>query len=368
MAFRAPIWCAAAAALALAAWAPRTQVQPGATEPADAPPPPAANHAIIVGDAAPGLPGLTWIGGEPVTAFEPGRMYAVCFWTAWSAPGVRSLAEISSMQKRFAALKLTAVAISTTDAVNSAADVKSAVIESGSAVTCAVATDEGAAWTAYMRAAEQEAVPTVFVIDPRGTLASVGTVADAERTLSEISQGMFDAAAARSASQKRLSTLLRARPLEAAYRRSFRERNWDDASRYATQLVQLDAQLFGFYAVRRAGITLYEQRDPLGALMYLQSAVGSTIRDNPAALAGAAELIVRSGDLATRGQELALTAARRAADLTGNTDPAMLSTLALVYEERGDEGRAAALLTKAIDAEPQPAAREALRDRLNQLK
>src|SRR5947208_1155637 len=46
---------------------------------------------LHVGDRAPGLSVSKWLKGEPVTQFQPGKVYVVEFWATWRQPCIKSI-------------------------------------------------------------------------------------------------------------------------------------------------------------------------------------------------------------------------------------------------------------------------------------
>src|SRR5688572_27446227 len=69
---------------------------------AQASPPAARPHALMVGDPAPALSVARWLKGMPIARFEPGRVYVVEFWATWCGPCIRGMPHLSELQARFA--------------------------------------------------------------------------------------------------------------------------------------------------------------------------------------------------------------------------------------------------------------------------
>ena len=80
----------------------------------DAPP------ALVVGSQAPPLKVSRFLKGEPITSFEPGKIYVIEFWATWCGPCVAAMPHVSELQKQFPAV--TFVGVNVWDEEESAAE------------------------------------------------------------------------------------------------------------------------------------------------------------------------------------------------------------------------------------------------------
>ena len=87
--------------VSLSAVAAQAQQPPAQSAPATAP---ATQPAVTlhIGDPAPPLGPGRWLKGEPVSAFEPGKVYVVEFWATWCGPCIAAIPHISDLQKQHA--------------------------------------------------------------------------------------------------------------------------------------------------------------------------------------------------------------------------------------------------------------------------
>ncbi len=64
--------------------------------------PSAIQPTFKIGDTAPALEPMTWLQGNPVTKYEPGRVYVVEFWATWCPPCLRAIPHLSALQQKYA--------------------------------------------------------------------------------------------------------------------------------------------------------------------------------------------------------------------------------------------------------------------------
>src|SRR5207248_2345586 len=57
---------------------------------------------LKVGDAAPALSKGKWLKGEPVKAFEPGKVYVIECWATWCGPCVAAIPHVTELQHKYA--------------------------------------------------------------------------------------------------------------------------------------------------------------------------------------------------------------------------------------------------------------------------
>ena len=142
---------------------------------------PAANR-LAVGDVAPPLSVQHWVGGDPVAAYEPGKVYVVDFWATWCPPCLASLPKLAALQADHAADGLVVVPIAlqgadTPDAVDAFAAGPGAELKLRFGVT--TTPDMG---RTYFQAAGFTGIPSTVVIDRRGKVAYLGDPFEMEAT------------------------------------------------------------------------------------------------------------------------------------------------------------------------------------------
>lgn len=299
-------------------------------------------HPLSVGDPAPKLAVERWIRGEPLKAFEPGKLYVVEFWSTASGPSVAGIPHLSALQREYASQGLRVVSVSSAAADNSLQEVEALVKAKGEILAYDVAWDQGRnSRSAWMDAAGRGGLPCAFVIDRQGRIAYIGHPMFLDEPVGQLVAGEWDLAsdpAALEAAQREYFgyfALGRGDPagtlekLPDFEKRHPRLQGLVDSLRFDLALQAHDLDLVEATArgmLERAGAA----RDPvtLGTL--------------------AGRLIDPDSGVETRHLDLALRAAERAVELTSSTDPDLLATLAAVHAARGDLAKAVGFQTQAV--------------------
>jgi thiol-disulfide isomerase/thioredoxin len=285
--------------------------------------------SLTVGDKAPALTINKWVKGAPVTAFEPGKVTVVEFWATWCGPCKKSMPHLSELQTQFKDKGVTIIGVTSLDPRNSLAAVEKMTTEKGDTMGYTVAWDQDRQTSnAYMLAAAQPGIPTAFIVDQTGTIAWIGSPFEMDEPLAKIVAGNWDIAAERS----------RFEPIQQANLGSMR---------FSAAVKKKDAA-----GILEHGRKLVETQGDDANMM---NVVAWSIVD-PA----------RGIDFGANPKlaELALDAAKRANNATGNADAGMLDTLAWAYFASGDKANAIATQTKAISLAKDDGTRKELEEAL----
>jgi thiol-disulfide isomerase/thioredoxin len=132
-----------------------------------------------IGDSALPIEQITWLQGEPVTRYKPGRVYVVEFWATWCPPCVKAIPHLTEVQKKYADA-LTVVGINADGLLGFEGNVdkvRDFMSMHGKDMQYAVAMEDLAKKTmskAWISASGSLGVPVAFIIDKQGNLAWVG--------------------------------------------------------------------------------------------------------------------------------------------------------------------------------------------------
>jgi thiol-disulfide isomerase/thioredoxin len=58
-------------------------------------------ESLKVGDPAPALKASTWLQGEEVKKFEPGKVYVIEFWATWCGPCIAFMPDLAELQVQY---------------------------------------------------------------------------------------------------------------------------------------------------------------------------------------------------------------------------------------------------------------------------
>jgi thiol-disulfide isomerase/thioredoxin len=304
----------------------------------------ASAEKLAIGDPAPALGVKQWVKGEPVAAFEKGKVYVVEFWATWCGPCKTSIPHVSELQKTYKDKGVTVIGVSILE--NDPTAVEPFVEKMGDKMAYRVATDdvpvegsprEGKMAKTWMTASGQRGIPSAFVVDRDGKIAWIGHPMAMDKPLAEIVAGTYDVEAAKKmgALKARLTTAMEARDAKGAIAA-------------IDEMVAADPKLEEEVGYTKFAIQLQEKQFDQ-AFAYAARLVDGVLKDDAQALNAIAWSIVDLEGVEKRDLPLALRAATRANELTGNKSAEVLDTLAKVQFDSGDPAKAIATQRRAVE-------------------
>ncbi len=339
-----------------------------------------AAASLRVGTAAPALPVAKWVKGTPVTKFDPNKIYVVEFWATWCGPCKQSIPHITELAKKFAG-KITFTGVSVFEDQQSSITGSTAympkvadfVKNMGDKMAYNVAVDgpKGETADAWMKAANQDGIPTAFVIEHK-KVVWIGHPMEMDSVLSEVVSGKFNAAAA---AQKREA--------EEADREALNNSVKTASEMIKTgKIADADKILEGITAKHpefKVGVSMLKlnlllQYNESDAYVLAKKYLENDFKDDSRTLNQMAWVIVTNKKLKSPDLKLGLAIAQRADEVSKHEDPAVLDTLAEALNKNGRNEEAVAAQQKAIDLINKPDskfpadAKKQYEDHLAQLK
>ncbi|MBX3402325.1 MAG: TlpA family protein disulfide reductase [Phycisphaeraceae bacterium] len=140
----------------------------------------AAPITLRTGDPAPPLSIEQWLKGEPVNAFERGKVYVVEFWATWCPPCVAAIPHLNIMQKDHPSVVVIGIAGSERRPAPGQPDTRverlqAFIAERGDGMNYRVAYDEDRSMPrTWMEPAGEGGIPCVFIVGGDGKIAWIG--------------------------------------------------------------------------------------------------------------------------------------------------------------------------------------------------
>ncbi len=310
---------------------------------------------LSVGDPAPKLAVKSFVKGESISEFEPGKNYVVEFWATWCGPCRTSIPHLTELQKKNADVTFIGVSVWERDQ----SKVKPFVDEMGDKMAYRVAVDavgekengsEGAMAKTWMTAAGQDGIPTAFIINKDGKIAWIGHPMSMDEPLEKIASGSWDLVAARSEHLKATEERVKLQKVQAKFITALRSK---DPKKIVTAVEEIvgevpSAELMVGPSKLTALIKLDEHDK---ALEYAQKLSKTELGKQAQGLNGLAWAIVDPDaniKPSSKLIEFAVETARRADELAGEKDGAIADTLAKAYFDSGNASKAVDTQERAV--------------------
>jgi len=314
-----------------------------------------ADAKLMVGDPAPKLQVAKWVQGEPVKAFDTNHVYIVEFWATWCGPCRASIPHLNELWQKFKDRGLIAIGQDVWE--QNEDGVAPFVKKMGDQMTYRVALDDKSQETNgfmavnWMRAAEQNGIPTAFVINKQGRIAWIGhPMGLNEQILEDILAGRFDIAAFAAEYERQQQVQKQDTELRIKLTKALKNKDWDTAETTIAEMKKsepamgdsLDTVRFSILLGRKNYAEAYKLAESLSDAhpknAMLQNSLAWTIATQPG--------------LEKRDLALAEKMALRANEATQDKEPAVLDTLARVQFMNGKTNEAVATEQKALDIAP----------------
>jgi len=312
-----------------------------------------ADETLNIGDPAPPLTVSGWVKGEKIESLRPDETYVVEFWATWCGPCRASIPHLTELAHEFKDKGVHFIGVDVWE--NDTKLVQPFVSEMGDKMDYAVALDSGAEGAtrdgamakAWMAAAEEDGIPTAFVVR-NGKIAWIGHPMDLEQPLSKIVGGQWDLA---EAAAKRLADKALERKLNAVYekvRTPYSAKDYKATLAAIEQVAADDPEVAKrFDSIKFASLC---NGGEVERGLELGTNLLETNMDNAAALNNYFWDVIDpdlKGEVDPRVAKLALKAARRAVELK-EEEAGYLDTLAAALFRTGDAAAAVATQEKAI--------------------
>ncbi len=165
--------------------------------------------SLTIGSKAPAIDIEHWVQDgkgffQPVKNFNSGKVYVVEFWATWCGPCVSSMPHLASLQEKYRGRGVQVVSISdepleTVDEflkreTETQTGDKTTFAEITSAY-CLTTDPDRSVYTDYMDAAQQQGIPTAFIVGKSGLVEWIGHPMSMDEPLEQIVTDVWDRAA-----------------------------------------------------------------------------------------------------------------------------------------------------------------------------
>lgn len=321
-----------------------------------------AGESLGIGDPAPKLEVNEFVKGEPVKEFKAGQVYVVEFWATWCGPCKATIPHLSKLQKEHGNK---AIFIGVSILERNPEKVVPFVKEMGEKMEYRVCTDkvgkgedadEGAMAKNWMTAAEQEGIPTAFIVNGEGKIAWIGHPTELDKTLEEVVAGTYDM-------NKAIVTYKKDKAAKAKLRKLSAELGKARADGPGAMVKILDGAIkdspeledqIGIFKLSLMATDKDVSQDEV--VKYGEHLVNEVAKDDATKLNAIAWAFVDPARPTKAGKSqiaMALKAAQKGVEVSKGKDHAVIDTLACAHFANGDTAKAIECIEKALKLAPE---------------
>lgn len=312
-----------------------------------------------LGEPAPMIEVQEWLTGDPVSAWEPGRVYVVDFWATWCRPCLDAVPHMNELAAEYADRPVTFIGLSSPDSRGNSLERTRQMVEQGVPgrggasvpMEYSIAWARGrTTWQRYAQSGWDQSIPHVFVIDAEGKLAWHGHPAEMDDALAEVVDGTFDIGSHAQEEARQAELKARVAPMTREMTEKFRAGDVKGAIELAGRITDLDPVLFANIGAWRYERLVQAERDD-EAHAFATGLIEGAWKESASALYSFAFRI--SGGPERGDLDLALRAAERANEITAGRRLSVLEVLASIYSARNDLVKARETIEAAIAVAPE---------------
>jgi thiol-disulfide isomerase/thioredoxin len=314
-----------------------------------------AEAKLTVGDPAPKLQVAKWVQGDPVKAFDTNHVYIVEFWATWCGPCRASIPHLNELWQKFKDRGLIAIGQDVWEQNDDG--VAPFVKKMGDQMTYRVALDDknsetkGAMAVTWMDAANQNGIPTAFIVNQQGRIAWIGhPMGLDEKTLEDILAGRFDITKFAAEYESQQQAQAREMELSKKLSQALKNKDWDAAEAAIAEMKKSEPAMGDSLDTVRFSILL--GRKNYDDAYKLAVSLSDAYPKNAMLQNSLAWTIATQPELEKRDLALAEKMAVRANEATKGKEPAILDTLARIQFMNGKTNEAVATEQKALDIAP----------------
>jgi len=312
-----------------------------------------------VGSSAPAIKVARWIKGDKINSFEKGKVYVVEFWATWCGPCKQSIPHLTELAKKYAG-KVTFMGVSCYeknapkgDYENYGDKVAAFVKDFGDKMDYNVAWDgdDAVMSKTWMEAADQNGIPTAFVVDGTSHIVWIGhPMMGLDETLGKVLDGTFDSKAEAARIAKAKEAEAKANEVTNSFMTPYRHKDYKAAVEAMDKAFANDSQLEMQYGLLK--FMALGQYDVKQANAYADKLGDGIFKDQPMMLNSVAWTMV-DDQHPMKGADIkvAIKLAEKAVAGGKDDDPSTaysLDTLALAYFDDGQVEKAIATEEKAL--------------------
>lgn len=303
------------------------------------------------GDKAPAIDVSHWLKGDAITEFEEGKVYVVEFWATWCGPCKASMPHISELQTKMKDYDVTVLGISDEKLQTVAGFLVQSDKEGKmwwDKIQYTLGTDpDKSVYKDYMNAAGQRGIPTSFVVGKDGHVEWIGHPMNLDDVLEDVVHDRWDRDAFATEWKESMASEAKAMKIFQKLEEASNAQDWDALQNAFDEVIALGDRYEG-YKAQKFVVYLTKQNDPKQGYAYGEK-LAKEYWDEAMMLNQLAWYTVDTEGVETRNLEFALKLAKRANELTNDSDGAVQDTLARVYYEMGDLDKAIATQKKAVE-------------------
>nr|WP_123150848.1 TlpA disulfide reductase family protein [Mesorhizobium delmotii] len=230
-----------------------------------------------------------WLRREPLTIFEPGKVYLVEFWATWCGPCVAAMPHLMQLQEKYQDSGFEVVGVAASEEGATAEEARTSLdawlTERFPNLNYRIAFDyAGEMNRLWMEASSSLGIPTSFVVDRDGHVAFIGHPAELDDVLPKVLNGSWrgsdEAKAAdlrRIASNQRTTRELSlSEPIYAKLRPAMQAEDWTAALSAIEEGLALMPDSIGFRETH-ADLLLHKLRDTQTGLPAMRQLVEDAI-------------------------------------------------------------------------------------------